>query len=734
MALMPRAGAEFAGYRLVWVVSKGDMSTLFLAEDPYLGAVIALKVLDGPLADGEASRARFLEESGIAASLNHPNVIPIHDIGSSDDLLYIAMRCVTGTDLRQLPQENERLAADRAVLLIGQAARALDTAHRHGLVHRGIKPANLLVEPGADGSGSGHLYVTDFGITPPQADLTGMSGPLDYLAPEQVRGLPAGGAADQYSLGCVLYECLTGTRPAGTAFVPPTAYRRDLPAAIDEVFARVLAASPGDRFDNCRDFVAAARRALGPVADPRLAGGSPLLRPVSYPVPPYGPVLASPPLPAPGPAGHPAEVAHEAAGAPEADGLVPGPSDSPPALPPGLPDPVPWLLPRRERRGGWRPEAGRWTRPGRERGRGWLLPLAALVLIAGTTAGVTLSLAGGNGSATAAGSGGAAAGRAATSANPTVTTSPSTGASHLVNGSPPMSASSSVSPGSSLGAGPSVSAAPGMSTAVSVNNCTKEQPGNGANGPATLAGVLADANSCSVPRYLIPAAKCAAGTSTTPGEQVMTCSAPAPQIVQVTFRTYPTLAALYGAYASSVSSLDGTGTLTQNTGASCGATGASYAEAGWNHQEVHPRQYTVAEMAAGRVPQLSAMGRLACFSQGNWQYLVWTTDVGRMLAVATGTGSPSGVYNWWASLHHVIIFPGTEMCGMPDRMDSVPLGNLVQEPVCPAGAGMTAGLPDPDTADHDGHGTGEHGGILERIVIIGHDVALRVDAKEVTRG
>jgi hypothetical protein len=224
--------------------------------------------------------------------------------------------------------------------------------------------------------------------------------------------------------------------------------------------------------------------------------------------------------------------------------------------------------------------------------------------------------------------------------------------------------------------------------AASANNCTREQPGNGTNGPTVLAAVLADANRCSKPRGLVPAVKCEPGTSTTPGEQVITCSSPAPQIFQVTFRTYPTLAALYGAYASSVSSLDGAGALTQNTTASCGATGASYAEAGWNHQEVHPRQYTMAQMAAGQVPQLSAMGRLACFAQGKSQYLVWTTDVGRMLAVVTGTGSPAGVYQWWASLHHVIIFPGTEMCGMPDRMNSVPLGNLVQEPVCPAGAGM----------------------------------------------
>lgn len=252
-----------------------------------------------------------------------------------------------------------------------------------------------------------------------------------------------------------------------------------------------------------------------------------------------------------------------------------------------------------------------------------------------------------------------------------------------------MTAKPSVSASPSMRVSPSMTASPGMPVAAGTNSCTKEQPGNGTGGPTTLAAVLADANSCSMPRYLIPAAKCRPGTSTTPGEQIVTCSSPAPHVLQVRFRTYPTLAALYGAYGSSVSSLDGTGTFAQNTRASCGATGASYAEAGWNHQELHPRQYTVAEMAAGKVPQLSAMGRLACFARDDRQYLVWTTDVGRMLAVVTATGSPSVVYNWWASLHHVIIFPGTEMCGMAERMDSVPLGNLIQEPVCPAGAGMS---------------------------------------------
>ena len=310
MAVMPLAGTEFAGYRLVWVASKGDVSTLFLAEDPYLGTVIALKVLDPSLADDDTFRTRFLEESRLAASMNHPNVIPVHDIGSSDGLLYIAMRCVTGTDLRQMLQESGPLPADRSLFLIGQAARALDAAHRHGLVHRDIKPANLLVEPGADGSGPDHLYVTDFGITGQLASADeGCPGTLGYLAPEQV-ARPSGRRSRRPVLARLravrmpdrLPSVREGSRHraadqrADQEPVPPTVLRPDLPPAIDEVFARVLAANPGDRFENCREFVTAARRALGPLADPRAAGGSPLLRPVSYPAPPHGPVLASPVL------------------------------------------------------------------------------------------------------------------------------------------------------------------------------------------------------------------------------------------------------------------------------------------------------------------------------------------------------------------------------------------------------------------------------------------------------
>ena len=244
MAEIPLVGEEFAGYRLLSVLGRGGMSIVFRAENPRLGNVIALKVLDPELANNDVFRSRFLEESRIAASMNHPNVIPIHDTGSSDGLLYIAMRYVSGTDLRQMLKQRGPLPTDEAVFLISQAARALDAAHRRGLVHRDVKPANLLIERGIDEGDPEHVYLTDFGITKHQDGRTGLTsagallGTIDYIAPEQVRGMSVLGMADQYSLGCVLYECLTGRLPYekdfGTAImwahveeppIPPTTVR-----------------------------------------------------------------------------------------------------------------------------------------------------------------------------------------------------------------------------------------------------------------------------------------------------------------------------------------------------------------------------------------------------------------------------------------------------------------------------------------------------------------------------
>ena len=300
MPELPLVGDEFAGYRLRSVLGRGGMSVVFQAEHPRLGNVVAIKVLAPELASDDVFRTRFLEESRIAASMNHPNVIPIHDMGASDGLLYIVMRYVSGTDLRQMIKKRGRLQPEVAVFLLSQAARALDAAHAKGLVHRDVKPGNLLVERSNDDDDPDHLYLADFGITKRVMTHTGLTstgqflGTVDYVAPEQIRGPSVAGLAgmaDQYSLGCVLYECLTGRVPFEKDMIPaiiwahveedpvqPTLLRPDLPPAVDEVFARVLAKQPGDRYRNCREFMDAARTALGDRATapgpPRPASGS----------------------------------------------------------------------------------------------------------------------------------------------------------------------------------------------------------------------------------------------------------------------------------------------------------------------------------------------------------------------------------------------------------------------------------------------------------------------------
>jgi len=449
MAELPLVGEEFAGYRLVAIIGRGGMSTVFRAENPRLGNVIALKVLAPELASDDVFRTRFLEESRIAASMNHPNVIPIHDTGSSGGLLFIAMRYVTGTDMRQMLKKRGRLPPDRAVLLLGQAARALDAAHRRGLVHRDVKPGNLLVERANEDTDPDHVYLADFGITKHLGGRSGLTatgqsiGTIDYVAPEQIRGLSVLGLADQYSLGCVLYECLTGRVPfekdldaaiiwahMEEAPTQPTMLRPELPPAVDEVFARVLAKNPGDRYETCRQFMTAARDALGPLAEPPSASGTlHAVRPRSWAPP--DPAAWAPPDPAPGSesAAHPAErtyqesgvtrsqqfgsgayqgdrygfdaglyppaeLAHEPANAfnaaPTASWPVAG--SAPPPPPAGQPGPP---LPPAGQPGPPGPPGGR--RRSRGRGRGRLVAAVALVLVAGaTSAGVTMALTGGD--------------------------------------------------------------------------------------------------------------------------------------------------------------------------------------------------------------------------------------------------------------------------------------------------------------------------------------------------
>ena len=211
-------GSEFAGYRVERLLSRGGMSVVYLAEDLKLGRRVTLKILAPDLADDPSFRARFINESRAAAGLDHPNIVPIYAADEADDHLFIAMRYVRGTDLDVLIREEGPLSLRRTAAIVRQIASALDAAHREGLVHRDVKPANILVTPGG-GSEADHAYLTDFGITkrPAQGAITTRTGEImgtvDYVAPEQVEGKPVDFRADVYSLGCVAYQSLTGRVP-----------------------------------------------------------------------------------------------------------------------------------------------------------------------------------------------------------------------------------------------------------------------------------------------------------------------------------------------------------------------------------------------------------------------------------------------------------------------------------------------------------------------------------------
>jgi len=211
--------------------------------------------------------------------------------------------------------------------------------------------------------------------------------------------------------------------------------------------------------------------------------------------------------------------------------------------------------------------------------------------------------------------------------------------------------------------------------------------GTGESGPGTLAGILAAADNSVEANGLLPPAKCDNYRQNAAGAIV--CTSPVPGVAEIFYQNYSSLPALYSAYKAQVAELDG-GTFRQNTG-TCGDGAVSYAEFGWNQEEGHPHDFTVAQMASGQVGQVFAAGRMACFAtrtpHGVSQDIVWTIDGGPAMGVAIGSGSPRAVYQLWASLHHAVLFRGTEMCGTAPRMNmnDIPTGNLKVIPVCPAG-------------------------------------------------
>ncbi|KOV64195.1 serine/threonine-protein kinase [Streptomyces sp. MMG1121] len=281
-------GRTVANYLVESEVGRGGMAVVFRARDLRLDRTVALKLLAPELARNDTFRHRFTHESQVAAAIDHPHIVPVFDAGETDGVLYIAMRYVSGRDLRHLLDERGALPLPDAVRIAAQVASALDAAHEHGLVHRDVKPGNILVAEGTDSDHPEHVYLTDFGLTKKSLSLTGFTsvgqfvGTLDYVAPEQISGRPVDGRCDVYGLACVVYETLVGRPPFqrddDMALLwahqydeppPPSAGRPGLAPAVDPVFARALAKSPDDRYDTCLAFVAALRATMAtPTATP----------------------------------------------------------------------------------------------------------------------------------------------------------------------------------------------------------------------------------------------------------------------------------------------------------------------------------------------------------------------------------------------------------------------------------------------------------------------------------
>jgi serine/threonine-protein kinase len=268
-------GTDIGSYRIDSIIGRGGMSAVYRATNTELDRVVALKLLGREMARDPATRERFMNEWRIAASLRHPNVLAVHDAGEVDGRLFLAMDLIEGGDLGDEIERDGALMPARAVALLEQIASALDAAHAAGLVHRDVKPGNVLL----DGE---RAYLTDFGLSKllaSNARLTKpgrMVGTAAYLAPEQIRGEVIDARTDVYALGCVFFEALTASSPfegeSGYTLmyahlerpVPPLTDRRpELSAAVDEVVRRAMAKLPADRYDSAGEAVAALKAAFG---------------------------------------------------------------------------------------------------------------------------------------------------------------------------------------------------------------------------------------------------------------------------------------------------------------------------------------------------------------------------------------------------------------------------------------------------------------------------------------
>ena len=261
----PSIGSTVGGYRIDSLIARGGMGVVYRATQLALERPVALKVIARQLADDEKFRRRFLSESRLAAQLEHPAVVPVYDAREDDGELIVAMRLIEGGDLRKLIDREGPLEPERALHLLGQVAEALDAAHAAGIVHRDVKPHNVLIE-------GERAYLSDFGLAKAYAETgpgSGASivGTVEYMAPEQWRGERVGPAADVYALGCVLYEALTGVVPYARkeADAEP-----ELPRGIETVIERAVSKDPADRYASAGELIAAARRSQADTPAPTL--------------------------------------------------------------------------------------------------------------------------------------------------------------------------------------------------------------------------------------------------------------------------------------------------------------------------------------------------------------------------------------------------------------------------------------------------------------------------------
>jgi serine/threonine protein kinase len=401
----PDPDIQIAGYRIEARLGRGGMGEVYRAVQLSLGRRVALKVLAPKLAADDVFRRRFLRESRIAASIDHPSIIPIYETGEDGGLLYIAMRYVDGMDLSTLLRREGRLEPARALAIMAQVASALDAAHARGLVHRDVKPANILLAAGPAG-GDGHCYLCDFGIIKEvnaqqaQSALTATDqfvGTIPYVAPEQIEGRDLDGRADVYSLGCVLFHCLTGSVPfermndievvfAHLREPPPSLSRRapGLPTAMDAVVARAMAKSSDDRWPTCSALVSAMQAEVRSTSPASAISADAETRSMHLP-----PVAITTPPPPPPAAASPSAAPPGAASASAAPTRI-EPAPAPSAHRPPSPRPAS------------RPPQGEGSGPGGDvpavvhrgdgggrRGRWWLLAVAAIVLPAAAYVGTT---------------------------------------------------------------------------------------------------------------------------------------------------------------------------------------------------------------------------------------------------------------------------------------------------------------------------------------------------------